>query len=519
MSPEQALGDPIDHRTDIFALGIILYETTTGTRLFKRHNELATLQAIIKCEFVPPSEALPGYPVELEKILLRSLEKHPTDRYSDAEEFSRALNGFLRDSGLFVERPVIAAFMNDLFEDLIEEAAGSGFPALPSPEEVKEEMKDATTPMAGPPRKDSEEGEPENTEEQEVEEGENSATNPESDLDDESVRLSDPAIPEKRKRTEVIRPGRDPIDGKRRAQPAERAESGARASPERDPLTGKRTPPDQAPTIAAQPIYIPPLGDKPQQVTLVPPEIAPQESSIRDHKRGERTEQVRLRQQQQKPAKKKQARDATEEELELTEESDVRRVLVPGAIVLGAIVIAILAGVLASKLFTQRRIEDPIAPQPPPPQQMLDPTGKVALLTEPGSAIYANGELLGKAGEDGEAGPFSVPSGPALLRVTNDSVGFSRDREVTIEAGQNYQFEIRARQGWLRLAIAPWARVSIDGKELGMTPLPKVPLYEGVHQVTLENPDINRRHVTTAKIIAGELTELKINLEDVGERM
>jgi serine/threonine-protein kinase len=493
MSPEQALGDPIDHKTDIFALGIILYETTTGTRLFKRHNELATLQAIIKCEFIPPSEALPGYPLELEKILLRSLEKHPSDRYADAEEFSRALYSFLRESGLFVERSVIAAFMSDLFEDRIEEANSSGFPALPPAEEVREEMRDGTTPM-GPPRRDSEDGEPDRTEEQEEvapgftgEDDERSATTPEGDLEDS--RLSEASVPEKRKRTEVIRPGREA------------------------PKPERRTPPDQAPTVASLPVY----GGALQAVTVVPPEPAPPESSLADHKRGERTEQVRSR--QQKAERKRPVRDVTQDDLEMTVESDIRRVLVPGAIVLGAIAIAILAGVFASKLFTQRRIEDPISPQPPPPQQQLDPTGRVALLTEPRSAIYANGELLGTAGDDGEAGPFPVPSGPVLLRVTNESVGFSRDREVNIEAGQNYQFEIRARQGWLRLAIAPWARVSIDGKELGLTPLPKVPLYEGVHQVTLENPDINRRYVTTARIVAGELTELKINLEDVGERM
>ena len=116
MSPEQALGETIDYRTDIFALGIILYETTTGARLFKKHNELATLQAIMKCEFVLPSDVLEGYPPRLEKILLRAIEKDPQDRYQDAAEFSDELFVFLKDSDLYVERSELAAFLRDLFK-------------------------------------------------------------------------------------------------------------------------------------------------------------------------------------------------------------------------------------------------------------------------------------------------------------------------------------------------------------------------------------------------------------------
>jgi eukaryotic-like serine/threonine-protein kinase len=55
MSPEQASGDQIDQRTDQFALGIVAYELTTSTRLFKYPNEIMTLHAIIECRITPPA--------------------------------------------------------------------------------------------------------------------------------------------------------------------------------------------------------------------------------------------------------------------------------------------------------------------------------------------------------------------------------------------------------------------------------------------------------------------------------
>jgi serine/threonine-protein kinase len=479
MSPEQALGDPIDHRTDIFALGIILYETTTGTRLFKRHNELATLQAIIKCEFVLPSEALPGYPPELEQVLLKALERRPEARFDDARELSKALYSFLRSSELFVERDVIAEFMRDLFGDRIEEEEGTGKPALPHPDEVREEMKDATTPMRQRPTDDEE---PDQTESNtgvprfaSNADLEPSATAPEDEVD------GFPRGGEKRKRTELIR--HDRRNGK-----------------------GDRPPPDQAPTVAAQPVFTG-AGGEGDAVTIAPVYRAPPERSIHDRRRGEHTEQVRAR-------RPKRSQERTEEDLEPVARGGLPRMALPAVIILGAIVIAILAGVLASRLLVART-ERPIpeAPLPAP-----EAKGKLAVLTEPGSSIYAGGEMLGVAKESGEAGPFDVKAGAVVVRVANGSVGFEREREVLIEPGQNYQFEIRPRQGWLRLAIAPWARVTIDGKDLGLTPLPKVPLYEGVHKVVLENPDLSKSYQTSVRIQPGELAELKINLDDVGTR-
>src|SRR5205807_6245713 len=71
MSPEQAKGSPIDRRSDIFSLGIVLWEMVTTQRLFKADNDLATIQMIIHSKPQPPTELRPDCPPELEHIILR----------------------------------------------------------------------------------------------------------------------------------------------------------------------------------------------------------------------------------------------------------------------------------------------------------------------------------------------------------------------------------------------------------------------------------------------------------------
>jgi hypothetical protein len=97
MSPEQVSRAGVDRRSDIFALGIVLYEMTVGGRLFKGADEVETLRAVLDMKVRPPSELVAGYPPDLERIVLKALERSPERRYQTAREMQIDLEAFARD--------------------------------------------------------------------------------------------------------------------------------------------------------------------------------------------------------------------------------------------------------------------------------------------------------------------------------------------------------------------------------------------------------------------------------------
>ena len=119
MSPEQVQGESIDRRTDIFALGVVLWELTTGQRLFRMDSDLDTLAKVQECNIPPPSTMVRGYPLDLEKILMQALAKNREDRFPTAREFSRALQSLLTRRGLFIANDEVAAYMASIFVDRI----------------------------------------------------------------------------------------------------------------------------------------------------------------------------------------------------------------------------------------------------------------------------------------------------------------------------------------------------------------------------------------------------------------
>ncbi|WP_437325120.1 protein kinase domain-containing protein [Sorangium sp. So ce381] len=120
MSPEQVRGNEIDRTTDVFALGVVLWELTTNQRLFRMDTDLDTLEKVQACVVPPPSTIVPDYPIELESVVMKALAKHKQDRFQTAREFSRALQNFLMRSGVFVGSEEVAQFVQQVFVDRIQ---------------------------------------------------------------------------------------------------------------------------------------------------------------------------------------------------------------------------------------------------------------------------------------------------------------------------------------------------------------------------------------------------------------
>jgi serine/threonine protein kinase len=117
MSPEQARGEEIDWRSDVFATGVMLFELTTGKRLFKGATEFETLKLIVDRDYPRPSWVANDYPPLLEKIVMRALEKDRDKRYQSSREMQADLEAFVRDAKLPVSSIALAEFMKGLFEE------------------------------------------------------------------------------------------------------------------------------------------------------------------------------------------------------------------------------------------------------------------------------------------------------------------------------------------------------------------------------------------------------------------
>ncbi len=117
MSPEQSKGRPLDARSDVFAVGILLWELLTWQRLFKRANEMATLIAVAEEPIPSPRQVVPEIPPRLERIVMRALERPLGERYQSAQEMRADLESLLREQRWEADALALERFMRELFAE------------------------------------------------------------------------------------------------------------------------------------------------------------------------------------------------------------------------------------------------------------------------------------------------------------------------------------------------------------------------------------------------------------------
>ena len=120
MSPEQCLGDPVDQRSDVFALGVVLYELTTGARCFHGKTDFERMLAVVRGEYIAPSDLVASYPAELEQVIRTALAIDPGRRFASAAAMIEALERVAVTQGWVGGPGAIQRTMRELFGDVPE---------------------------------------------------------------------------------------------------------------------------------------------------------------------------------------------------------------------------------------------------------------------------------------------------------------------------------------------------------------------------------------------------------------
>lgn len=140
MSPEQIRGEGgIDHRSDIFAMGTVLWELLTNRRLFTGDNEFEVFQKVRDARVDLPSSKNPQVPPEVDRIVMKALTQHPEDRYAHANDMARDLGMFLTSVQPIYTQQMLSDWMASFFEEELtaEQGKSSTFRHLRTADDVQ----------------------------------------------------------------------------------------------------------------------------------------------------------------------------------------------------------------------------------------------------------------------------------------------------------------------------------------------------------------------------------------------
>ena len=130
--------------------------------------------------------------------------------------------------------------------------------------------------------------------------------------------------------------------------------------------------------------------------------------------------------------------------------------------------------------------------------------GLVDLESEPSAEVLIDGRVVGVT----PLRRLSLPAGPIVVKLHNNKLGVTKTLKLNVVAGETLQRNVVFGKGQIALDIRPWADVYLGGKKLGTTPMPPVSLYEGTYAIRLVNPDLGVERVVQVTVRAGKTKKI-----------
>jgi len=469
MSPEQALGEKLDARSDLFAVGICLYELIAGVKPFRGANEIMTLRAILEQDPPPITSFVPDCPRGIERVLYRSLAKNRDERYQDAREFQIDLTNVLRQTPLPLDRHVFSEFLKTLTESGTDrfDSTKLKIPRISTSAELEPDPTPSPMRFAGsqpaaapeapasiaPPRADS---------------GASAAAFA------PPVSSAGPATSPGVAAPDLNGPSEDSMVSSVRAAGVGQKNSmlvviGLAAvalaavvgwfflGEESEPL------PIQGTTPATKIVKT-----KTPKPTETKPAVAPKEAA------------------------KPEVTAAVEKAVPDTKtEADKKPTDTPKTDKAPAAIVAQANEKKPVRRTTRRNnrrnpVKKPTPPKPPPAPAPKVSVGKLTLNTVPkGLTVRLGKKNLGKT----PLNNVNIPVGDHKLFVSSKPFGISKGLQVSVSDGGNVTRKLVFARGTIKVLSRPSANVSINGRSKGMSPTKKLPMYEGKHEVRLTTND------------------------------
>ena len=484
LSPEQVRGHKgLDRRTDVFSLGVVLYELVSGERPFHHDNDAELMRAIVHSQPLDPRAHAPDLPDAVIAIINRALQKDREKRFATAGEMRDALEQTLLERGVVVGNYTLASFLESVIP------TGTASDDVAEAVSATAGVSDGETPAERPHDTSPDD-------ETEVQEG--GAARPDVSAQEETATT--PAVPE----SAPAPSAKDAEEDARRAEPASSGEFSTLPLGLGEPIAGRRGGRGLAARIRLMDLRVQ-LGLLLLTVltagillALVWAVLGPGESPV---VRGEKSEAVAepgSRSDGVAPTASAAVPVPEPARAPRDEEGEER----PGA-----------------------APRDPERSAAPPPSTLLPSSrpaaagkrprsrhrnGSLTVRSQPKAELFVDGKSFGTTPREM---PIILKPGPHLIELRNAEHGIRYSDRLRISPAERRMVNKVFRRGYLRVFVKPFGALFVDGQSRGLTPLKDpIELYEGRHTVRAFCSDTGKEETRIVVIRPEEVVTTNIDL-------